>query len=161
MQEQILFYSLYLLSFILLIVGVVGCILPYPGHLFVLAACAIVPSNGESYPWWLWLLLILLTLAGGLADNVTTYLGCKKKGASAAAIWASVIGLIIGAFFPPLGIILFPFIAAAGVEYFIAKKNIKNSAHVGLGAVLGLLSGMIVKLIIAGIMVAIICPWLY
>lgn len=152
--------GLYTLSFILLAVGVVGCIMPYPGHLFVLAACAVVPSQGQHYPWWLWLILGVLCVAGFLADNVTTYLGCKKQGASTAAILCSLLGLFIGAFFFPIGLILGPFLGALGAEYLIAKRNLKEGAKVGLGATLGLLAGMLAKLAITGLMVATAATWI-
>ncbi len=161
MIEQLTEIGLYSLSFILLAVGVVGCIIPYPGHLFVLAGCALVPTQGLHYPWWLWLILVLLTVAGFLADNVTTYLGCKKKGASTAAIWCSLLGLFIGAFFFPIGLILGPFLGALGAEMLIAKRDLKAGAHVGLGATLGLLAGMLAKLAIAGVMIAVVASWIY
>lgn len=153
--------ALYGISALLLIVGYVGCIMPYPGHVFILAACAILPCEPEqSFPWWLWLSLILLSIAGMLADNVTTYLGCKKKGASRAAIWCSLLGLFLGAFFMPFGLVLGPFIGAFAAEYIIAKQGLKGSANVGIGATLGLVAGMLVKLLIASIMLSLVACWM-
>lgn len=153
--------ALYSLSGALMIIGYVGCVLPYPGHLFILAACATLPSQGASFPGWLWGVLILLSIGGMLADNVTTYLGCKKRGASRGASWGSLLGLFIGAFFMPIGLILGPFIGAFTAEYIIAKRDLKGSAKVGIGATLGLIAGMLVKLIIASIMLTLCASWIY
>lgn len=154
--------ALYALSGILLLIGYVGCILPYPGHLFILVGCAAVPCSAEqSFPWWMWLSLIILAIVGMLSDNVTTYLGCKKRGASRAALWCSLLGLFLGAFFMPVGLILGPFIGAFAAEYIIAKSGLHGSTQVGIGATMGLLAGMLAKLIIASIMVTLVACWLY
>lgn len=161
MHEQVIEIGLYTLSFIFIAIGFVGCILPYPGHLSILLALAIVPTEGLSYPWYLWVLLILLCIIGGLVDNITTSMGCKKYGGSKAAIGGSIIGLVIGAFFPPVGIILGPFLGAFGAEYFIAKRSMKAGAQVGLGATLGMVAGMLAKLLIAALMLLLVLLWFY
>lgn len=146
---------LYLLAFLLVGAGYVGCVLPYPGMLFVLAGliCANVANGHAETPCWVWTVLVLLTVAGLLADNVTTMLGAKKFGSSKAAVWAAVLGLFIGAFFFPLGIVVGPFVAALLAEIIIARKNSYDAAQSGIGAVLGCLAGMMAKIIIATLMV--------
>ena len=148
---------LYGLSIILAAAGMVGCILPYPGHLLILGACISAAfANGAPYPaWWVWGLLTLLMVFGSIVDNITTMMGARRFGSSKAAMWGTLPGIIIGAFFPPFGLIIGPFAGAFLAEILFARKNARASAASGLGATLGYLAGVIAKLIIAGFMLLI------
>ena len=148
---------LYGLSIILAAAGMVGCILPYPGHLLILGACVSAAfANGAPYPaWWVWGLLTLLMVFGSFVDNITTMMGARRFGSSKAAMWGTLPGIIIGAFFPPFGLIIGPFAGAFLAEILFARKNARASAASGLGATLGYLAGVVAKLIIAGFMLLI------
>ena len=148
---------LYGLSITLATAGMVGCILPYPGHLLILCACISAAfANGAPYPaWWVWGLLTLLMVFGSIVDNITTMMGARRFGSSKAAMWGTLPGIIIGAFFPPFGLIIGPFAGAFLAEILFARKNARASAASGLGATLGYLAGVIAKLIIAGFMLLI------
>lgn len=148
---------LYVLAVILAAAGFLGCVLPYPGHVVLLGACvSATAASGSPYPsWWLWVILVLLSTAGTFADNVTSLLGARRFGCSKAALWGTFIGAIVGAFFPPLGLILGPFAGAFLTELFYVRKDAKASATAGLGATLGYLAGVVAKLIIAFIMLVI------
>lgn len=145
---------LYGLSIVLAAAGMVGCVLPYPGHLLILGACISAAfAKGSPYPaWWVWVLLTLLMILGTIADNITTMMGARRFGSSKAAMWGTLPGILIGAFFPPFGLIIGPFTGAFLAEMLFAKKNAKESVGSGLGAMLGYLAGVVAKLIIAGFM---------
>lgn len=148
---------LYGIAIILAAAGMVGCILPYPGHLLILGACVSAAfANGDPYPaWWVWGLLTLLMVFGSFVDNITTMMGARRFGSSKAAMWGTLPGIIIGAFFPPFGLIIGPFAGAFLAEILFARKNARASAASGLGATLGYLAGVVAKLIIAGFMLLI------
>lgn len=148
---------LYGIAIILAAAGMVGCILPYPGHLLILGACVSAAfANGAPYPaWWVWGLLTLLMVFGSFVDNITTMMGARRFGSSKAAMWGTLPGIIIGAFFPPFGLIIGPFAGAFLAEILFARKNARASAASGLGATLGYLAGVVAKLIIAGFMLLI------
>lgn len=145
---------LYGLAIILAAAGFLGCVLPYPGHLLVLGACiAAAFAKGASYPaWWVWLILSLLMIFGTIVDNITTLMGARRFGCSKAALWGTFIGVIVGAFFPPFGLIVGPFAGAFLAEMIFARKDARASATSGMGATLGYLAGVVAKFIIAGFM---------
>lgn len=146
---------LYGLALVLLAAGLLGCVLPYPGHLLMLGACiAAAFAEGTPYPaWWVWAILILLMVFGTIVDNITTMLGARRFGSSRAAMWGTLPGIIIGAFFPPFGLIIGPFAGAFVAEIAFARKTTRESLTSGMGATLGYLAGVVCKLLIAGLMV--------
>lgn len=149
---------LWITSVILILVGIVGCIMPYPGHLFVLLGCvAAAFAKGEPCPaWWVWGLVTVLGLFGFLVDNVTTAMGAKRFGSSKSAIVCSILGLLIGGIFLfPMGLFVGPFIGAFAAELFLARKTAKQATRSGLGAALGVMAGFVGKLLFAGAMLAV------
>lgn len=150
--------ALYISAALLYMVGFLGAVLPYPGCFVALGgSVCYVLAVGHPYPaWWVWLILALLALFGTVVDNITTAMGAKRFGGSKQAFWASMLGLFIGAFFAfPIGIILGPFLGAFIAELVLVRKNAKDSAKSGFGAMLGLLAGVFCKVIITGIMLVI------
>ena len=153
--ESLVAFLLYAAAILLFAVGIVGCVLPYPGHIVIVGACALWAAvAGAPYPSAaLWVILGLLALFGSFADNIFALLGAKRFGCSRAAFWCSLVGVIVGLFFFPLGLFLGPFLGAFLGELVFSKRSVEASARSGLGALLGTLAGMCVKFIIAGIMI--------
>ena len=146
---------MYAAAAVLYIAAFLGAVLPYPGCLVALggSACYAVAA-GAPYPaWWFWGILLVLATFGTLVDNITTALGARKFGGSKHAFWGSMIGLFVGAFFVfPFGIIIGPFLGAFIAELHFQKKNTRESAKSGLGATLGLLAGVLGKIIVVSLM---------
>lgn len=147
--------AMYMAAAVLYIAGFLGAVLPYPGCLVALggSVCYAVAA-GAPYPaWWFWILLLVLAVFGTLVDNITTAMGARKFGGSKHAFWGSMIGLCVGAFFVfPFGIIIGPFLGAFIAELHFQKKNAGDSAKSGIGATLGLLAGVLGKIIVVSIM---------
>ena len=138
------------------IAGVLGCVLPYPGHAFIIGGCVLWAYASETVTSvWMWALLALLALLGSFADNIFALLGAKRYGCSRAAFWCSLLGIIVGVFFMPLGLFLGPFLGAFLGEMLFAQRSVGASAKSGLGALIGTLVGMGAKFIIAGMMLVI------
>lgn len=152
-------YSLlwYIPLVLLTMAGVLGCVLPYPGHLFILGTCVLHACvTPESAPaWWVWLLLVVLMVFGMVVDTLTTMMGARKYGSSKAAMWGTIPGVVIGAFFFPLGLIIGPFLGAFAAEIIFEKKDVKDSATSGWGATLGYAFGVLAKLIVAIVMLVV------
>ena len=85
---------LYTLAFVLFLLGVLGCALPYPGHLVLLGGCVVYAwAAGEPYPpVWLWTVLGILTLVGSFTDTLLAMVGAKRYGCGSAALWCSALG---------------------------------------------------------------------
>ncbi len=145
MDMQILFY---VLAGILILIGLAGTILPMlPGVPIVFAGMLLAAWTGhfQEISGWTVLFLAVLAVLALLLDFVAGLLGAKRVGASAMALWGTVIGTIVGLFFGLLGIVLGPFFGAVAGE-LLSGKSVTRSAHVGLATWIGLLFGTLAKL---------------
>lgn len=136
------------------IAGMLGCVLPYPGHAVLLAGCALW-SYGRGAPdpaVWCWVVLVVLAILGSFADTLFALAGARKFGCSRAAFWGSAIGMIIGMFFFPIGLVAGPFVGAFVGEWLVERRSVKDSAISGTGALVGMLIGTGAKFVVAGIM---------
>lgn len=146
----------YIVFWLLTAIGALGCVLPFPGHLVILGACVSHSLiSGQQPPWYIWVIVVLLGVAGFFVDNVTAMFGAKKFGGGKAAIWGALAGVIIGAFFFPAGLLLGPFLGAMLAEYVVARKHAKEAAQAGIGAAVGYLSGVLFKFLLAIAMVTV------
>jgi uncharacterized protein YqgC (DUF456 family) len=143
-----------ILGVILLIIGIIGCVLPVlPGPVFAWGSLLILQLTDDR-PFTAQFLIVwaLVTAAVTLIDNVVPVWGTKKMGGSTKGVWGATFGLIIGIFiFPPVGLIIGPFIGAYFGE-LIAGNNHKTAIRAGLGSFIGFIAGTIMKLVISIIM---------
>ncbi|MCB0805416.1 MAG: DUF456 family protein [Bacteroidales bacterium] len=143
-----------ILGSISLIVGIIGCVLPIlPGQIFSWASLLILQLT-QNPPFTVKFLVTwaLITAAVTVLDNVVPIWGTKKLGGSKKGIWGATIGLIIGIFFfPPLGLIIGPFLGAFTGE-LLAGKDTNTAFRSGLGSFLGFVAGTFMKLGISFIM---------
>ena len=145
---------LYAVAVILCAVGLVGCILPFPGHLFVLTACVCASiAHGQPHPaWWMWAILALLVAVGMTIDTLCSMAGAKKFGGSKAAMFGVIPGVIVGAFFAPIGLFVGPFLGAFLAEVLIMRRELGKSTVSGFGATLGYIAGALSRSVVAIIM---------
>ncbi len=80
-------------------------------------------------------------------DNFLPIIMTKNFGGSKAAVTGSTIGLIIGFFAGPAGIILGPFIGALVGELIHNKGQTEGVFKAGFGAFMGFLTGTGIKMI--------------
>jgi uncharacterized protein len=139
---------------ILILAGIAGSILPLLpgpplGYLGLLVLQLLDPG-----PFTMRFLLIMaaITLVATLFDYLVPVLGSKKSGATKLGVWGSVVGLVIGIFaFPPIGIIVGPFLGAL-VGEMISGKDFSEALRSGFGSFMGFLAGTIIKLILSLVM---------
>lgn len=96
------------------------------------------------------LLLILgsVSIIVAVFDYLVPIWGTKKFGGSKYGIRGATIGLIVGLFFGPPGIIIGPFIGAVLGE--LSYKNDFNYAmRAGLGSLIGFMAGIGLKLAVS------------
>ena len=134
---------LYTVAVILCAVGLVGCVLPFPGHLFVLGACVCASiAHGEPHPaWWMWAIMAVLVALGMTVDTLCSMAGAKKFGGTKAAMFGVIPGVIVGAFFAPIGLFVGPFLGAFLAEVIIMRRELVKSTVSGVGATLGYIAG--------------------
>ncbi|MBL8340430.1 MAG: DUF456 domain-containing protein [Rubrivivax sp.] len=141
----------------LIVIGVIGTVLPaLPGTLLVLVGIVLGAwADGFTRVGGGTLAVVgaLAVLAWAL-DYVAGLLGAKKAGASRQALIGAAIGTFAGLLFGLVGVLFMPLVGAAVGEY-LARRDHEQAVKVGLATWLGLLAGMLTKVVIAFVMVGI------
>ena len=138
---------LIILGVLCLLLGLAGCFLPVlPGPplsyvgLLLLHFTDRIEFSGVSLGIWALLVVIVQFL-----DYITPMLGTKYSGGSKYGNWGCVIGTVVGIFiFPPWGILVGPF-AGAVIGELLGGKNSFEAFKAGLGAFLGFILSVVVK----------------
>ena len=131
---------LIILGAICLLVGLVGTIVPVlPGVPLGYVGLLLLQATDKvqfSTPFLLIWAAVVVVIQ--LLDTFLPVWTTKWSGGSKAGVWGSTIGLLIGFFFAPFGIIAGPFVEA-----------LKS----GAASLLGFLCGTIAKLVAVGLMI--------
>ncbi|MBP6611676.1 MAG: DUF456 domain-containing protein [Paludibacter sp.] len=139
---------------ILIVIGFLGSILPVlPGPplsyvgLLVLHFTDKVQFSTNFLIYWAIIVILIQVL-----DAFIPIWGTKKFGGSKQGMWGSTIGILVGMFFGPVGIVFGPFIGAF-IGELSANKNNTEALKAAFGAFIGFVVGTVSKLIIAGFMI--------
>ncbi|HPL94924.1 MAG TPA: DUF456 domain-containing protein [Paludibacteraceae bacterium] len=142
---------LIILAFILIVLGILGSILPVlPGvpvsyvGILLLHFTEKVQFSTQFLIFWLVMVILVQVL-----DYLVPIWGTKKFGGSKRGIWGCAIGMVVGLFFGPWGIILGPFLGAIVGELSSGKQT-QSAIKAGFGSFIGFLLGVISKLIVGG-----------
>ena len=147
-------FVLIALGILFILGGIAGAILPilpepplsYVGLLFLHFTSKYQFSTEFLIIWG------IITVVVYLLDYIIPAWGTIKFGGSKRGVWGSILGLLAGIFFfPPLGIIIGPFVGAVLGELSGGKES-KAALRSGFGSFLGFLMGTILKLIVSGMM---------
>ena len=135
------------LGFCFIIGGLAGCIVPaLPGPpLSYVALLLLHATRFADYSNKFLIIAAIVTVAVTVADYIVPVWGTKKWGGSRAGAIGSVLGLLIGLFFAPAGIIIGPF-AGAVVGELLVGRNTKIALRSGFGSFIGFLFGTVMKL---------------
>ena len=139
---------LLILSFVFMIVGIIGSVIPVlPGPLsswlglFIFSNISNVQVESKILIFCLIIGLIIFVL-----DYIIPIYTSKKFGASKFGIIGASIGTLIGLFLPPFGIIIGALIGAIAGELFL-NKNFEKSIKAAAGVFLGLIVSGFVALV--------------
>ena len=168
---------LIILGAICLLLGIIGCVAPVlPGvPLSYVGLFLLHFTDRVQFSWQFLTIWAVIVVVIQLLDYFIPAWGTKKFGGSKYGVWGSTIGLVVGLFMGPWGIIIGPFLGAVVGEliYFnrhpqttlneteqslnnVEQKknsNLNRALRAGLGSFIGLLTGTILKLICCGMMV--------
>ncbi|MGC2353774.1 MAG: DUF456 family protein [Candidatus Udaeobacter sp.] len=148
----------WLFTIVLFAVGLIGTIAPVlPGTTIILAAAIIhrlMLGAEKSIGWKTIVVLVLLTILSYVIDFLGSYFGAKYFGATKWGAFGAIIGALVGLFFGIIGLFVGPVIGGVAGE-FIAGKRMIDAGRAGWGSLLGNLSAMIGKLVIALAMIMI------
>jgi len=152
----------WILIIALFVVGLAGAVYPIlPGALAIYLAFFVYGWFFSFQPFGagFWIVQTFIVAALFVADYVVGAWGVKKFGGSRYSVIGSTLGIIVGAFFFPIGLVVGPF-AGAFVGELIAGSNPGKAVKVSLGSLLGLLSSTIVKVVLQITMVILFFIWI-
>lgn len=138
----------------LLGIGLIGCFLPIiPGPSIAYSSLFVALAVGDhSSP------TVPVLVAAGVATVVVTLLdyivpawGAKKFHCSRGGTFGCFVGTLVGLFFLPFGILAGPFLGALAGE-LIAGKKVGSSLFGALGALVGFLTGVMLKVLCCGLL---------
>jgi len=158
--------TLAVLATALVLIGFIGSVLPViPGPpiswagLLLLKWTDYVNDHGAAYENALWILLFFVVLVT-ILDYVVPIMGTKKYGGSKRGVWGATIGVVVGLFFGPLGIIIGPFLGAYIGEITTGKKE-KQALRAAWGSFVGFLLGVGMKLMVCGVILFFFIRYLF
>ena len=147
----------WLLSGLLIVLGLAGTVLPaLPGTALVLAGIVLAAWIDDFSRVGGITLIVVAALAviSWVLDYVAGVLGAKKAGASREAIVGAAIGTVAGLFMGFVGVLFMPFVGAVVGEY-LAHRDHGRSIHVGVATWIGIMIGLVAKVVLAFVMIGI------
>ena len=150
-------YFLLIISFVLILAGIVGSFLPaLPGPpLAWLGILTIYFTSGIAYNYWLLGASLGVTLLVVVLDYVIPAQGTKKFGGSKYGIWGTNLGLIIGLFVPfPGAFIIGPFVGAFIGELLFDQTDIQRALKAATGSFLGFIASSFMKFVLCMVFLA-------
>lgn len=168
---------LIILGAICLLLGLIGCVAPViPGvPLSYVGLLLLHFTDRVQFSWQFLTVWAVIVIVIQVLDYFIPAWGTKKFGGSKYGVWGSTIGLLLGFFMGPWGIIVGPFVGAVVGEliYFnrhpqaiisgseqpasntqqVKNSNLTRALRAGFGSFVGLLTGTILKCICCGMMI--------
>ncbi len=147
-----------ILFILILIFGLISNFLSIPGN-FVVALNTFwygVATNFEKITFSFFITLIMIAAAVEFAEYLIIALGAKRYGASRWGVVGAILGGIVGGlsgftFSPIFGAIIGGFIGVIFgtmlLELIIKGRNVRAAFHAMLGALIGKVGGLTVKVI--------------
>ena len=167
---------LIILGTICLLIGLIGCVVPMlPGVPLAYVGLLLLHfTERVDFSWQFLVLWAVITIVIQVLDFVIPAWGTKKFGGTKWGASGSTIGLLIGLFMGPVGIVAGPFVGAVVGEMLYFKRypqttpesdtpalpnakpqtNFNRALRAGFGSFVGFLTGTLLKCICCGVMIA-------
>ena len=148
---------LWVLCIALIVLGLAGTVLPVlPGTLLVWAGI-VLGAWIDDFARVSVTTVVVISVLGVVAwalDYAAGLLGAKKAGASKQALLGAAVGTVVGLFMGLVGVLFMPLVGAAVGEY-LARKDEARAVKVGLATWVGIMLGLLAKVVLAFIMVGV------
>lgn len=150
---EALIIILILIAILIALVGIIGAIVPaIPGPPLCFASLVIAYFTSPGYISETFLLVMfVVTLAVTVLDYIAPIWLTKLGGGSKQAMWGSTLGVFIGLFFMPLGLILGP-LAGAFVGEMMHNNDTSKATKVALMSFVAFLLTTGIKLVVSLLM---------
>ncbi len=143
---------LWVLCVALIVLGLAGTVLPVlPGTLLVWAGI-VLGAWIDDFARVSVTTVVVVSVLGVVAWGLD--LGAQKAGASKQALLGAAVGTVVGLFMGLVGVLFMPLVGAAVGEY-MARKDQARAVKVGLATWLGIMLGLLAKVVLAFIMVGV------
>ncbi len=137
--------------------GLLGTVLPVlPGTLLVWGGIVLgawIDDFSRVGTTTVAVISVLAVLAWAL-DYVAGLMGAQKAGASKQALVGAALGTVVGLFMGLVGVLFMPLVGAALGEY-LARQDEGRAVKVGLATWIGIMVGLIAKVVMAFVMVGV------
>lgn len=146
---------LWVLSVLLIVVGLAGAVLPaLPGTVLVLGGILLGAWIDDFARVGTTTLVVISVLAvlSWVLDYVAGLLGARRAGASREALIGAALGTVAGIFMGLVGVLFMPFVGAVAGEY-LARRDHGGAVRVGAATWIGIMVGMLAKVVLAFMMV--------
>ena len=139
---------IWILAACLTAVGILGCFIPVvPGPLLSYCGVLCLLLTDAPPPMTALVAFGAATIVVSILDYVIPMVGAKHFNCSRLGVWGAAIGTMAGLFFFPLGLVLGPFLGAFIAE-LVVKKSVADAALGGIGALLGFLASVFIKMLL-------------
>jgi uncharacterized protein YqgC (DUF456 family) len=146
---------LWVLCVAMILAGLAGTILPMlPGTVLVWGGI-VLGAWIDDFTRVSVTTVVVISLMGLLAwalDYAAGLLGAQKAGASKLALIGAAVGTVVGLFMGFVGVLFMPLVGAALGE-FVAQKDQARAVKVGVSTWIGIMVGLIAKVVLAFMMV--------
>lgn len=146
---------LWVLCAAMILAGLAGTILPMlPGTLLVWGGI-VLGAWIDDFTRVSLTTVVVISLMGLLAwalDYAAGLLGAQKAGASKLALIGAAVGTVVGLFMGLVGVLFMPLVGAA-VGEFLAQKDQSRAVKVGVATWIGIMVGLVAKVVLAFMMV--------
>jgi hypothetical protein len=154
---------LWLASAALIAAGLAGTVLPMlPGTLLVFGGIVLGAwiDDFTRVGWGTLTVVTVLAIMAWVLDYLAGILGAKKAGASGLALVGAAIGTVVGLFMGFVGVLFMPLVGAT-IGDFIARRDQRAALRVGIATWLGIMAGLMAKVVIAFMMIGIFVAALF
>jgi len=148
---------LWVLCFALIVLGLAGTVLPFlPGTVLVWGGIVLGAWIDDFVRVGTTTVVVVSVLAvlAWVLDYVAGLMGAQKAGASKQALLGAAVGTVVGLFMGLVGVLFMPLVGAAIGEY-VARKDQTRAVKVGFATWVGIMVGLIAKMVLAFTMVGI------
>jgi uncharacterized protein len=148
---------LWILAALLMVAGIAGTVLPaLPGTALILAGI-VLGAGIDDFVHVGTVPLVVVTVLAVLAwvlDYVAGLMGAQQVGASRQALVGAALGTVAGLFMGLVGVLFMPLVGAAVGEY-MARRDQRHALKVGVATWLGMLVGMLAKIVLGFMMIGV------
>ena len=107
--------------------------------------------------------LAILAALGVLAwvlEHVAGVVGARRAGGGRAAVVGALLGMLVGVMVAPIGLLVGPMVGAVAAELLTGRAP-RASLRSGIGAALGVLTGVVAHFALALVMVGFFVWWVW